>query len=64
MIAWLQGKKTYITATVAVALIVLRNAFGFEVPDMVLEGLLALGLITSKAGVKASVEKVLATEDK
>ncbi len=64
MIAWLQGKKTYITAIVVVALIVLRNAFGFEVPDMVLEGLLALGLITSKAGVKASVEKVLATEDK
>ena len=64
MIAWLQGKKTYITAAVVVILVVLKNAFGFEVPDMVLEGLLALGLITSKAGVKASVEKVLATEDK
>jgi hypothetical protein len=62
MIAWLQGKKTYITAAVVVILVVLKNAFGFEVPDMVLEGLLALGLITSKAGVKASVEKVLSKE--
>jgi hypothetical protein len=64
MITWLQGKKTYITAIIVVAMIVLKDAFGFEIPDMILEGLLALGLITSKTGVKASVEKVLSTEDK
>ena len=54
MLAWLKGKRTYITAIIYAIAAVLNETGVYVVPELAFQVLAALGLITLRAGVNTN----------